>query len=91
MEYAVAMNGEKPHLLNMVDKKTFVTYFSDEWIQGAEENIQKRRTTVQCRKGANSLRFWALCPTLVLEKLVLFPEGKEPPASYLGPTESYRG
>ncbi len=90
MEYAVAMNGEKPHLLNMVDKKTFVTYFSEEWMQGAEENIQKRRTTVQCRKGANSLRFWALCPTLVLEKLVLFPEGKEPPASYLGPTESYR-
>ncbi|MCR5623467.1 MAG: glycosyl hydrolase 115 family protein [Treponema sp.] len=90
MEYAVALNGEQPRLLNMVDKKTFVTYFSDEWIQGAEENIQKRRTTVQCRKGANSLRFWALCPTLVLEKLVLFPEGMEPPASYLGPTESYR-
>ncbi|MBQ6566874.1 MAG: hypothetical protein IJL80_07440 [Treponema sp.] len=90
MEYAVAMNGEEPHLLNMVDRKTFVTYFSDEWAYGAEYNIQKRRTAVQVRKGFNTLRFWALCPTLILEKLVLFPEGKEPPASYLGPTESYR-
>ncbi|MBQ6568253.1 MAG: hypothetical protein IJL80_14495 [Treponema sp.] len=90
MEYTVAMNGDKPALLNMVDKKTFVTYFSEEWMQGAEDNIQKRRTTVRCKKGLNTLRFQALCPTLVLEKLVLFPEGKEPPASYLGPAESYR-
>ena len=75
---------------NVVNKDTFVTYFSDEWIQGAEENIQKRRTTVSLKKGENTLRFYAYCPTLVLEKLVLFKEGKEPPSSFLGAVESYR-
>ena len=90
MEYAYSVNGGATQVANMVDKKTFVTYFSDEWAYGAEYNIQKRRVTVQCKKGMNTLRFYALCPTIVLEKLVLFPEGKEPPASYLGPTESFR-
>ncbi len=90
MEYAYSVNGGATQVANMVDKKTFVTYFSDEWAYGAEYNIQKRRVTVLCKKGMNTLRFYALCPTIVLEKLVLFPEGKEPPASYLGPTESFR-
>lgn len=90
MEYAYSVNGGATQVANMVDKKNFVTYFSDEWAYGAEYNIQKRRVTVQCKKGMNTLRFYALCPTIVLEKLVLFPEGKEPPASYLGPTESFR-
>lgn len=89
MEYAYELNGGGQQLMNMVNKETFVTYFSDEWAYGAEYSIQKRRVNVQCKKGMNTLRFWALCPTIVLEKLVLFPEGKEPPASYLGPAESF--
>ncbi len=90
MEYACSLNGEEPRVLNMVDKQTFVTYFSSEWAYGAEYNIQKRKATVSCRKGMNTLRFFALCPTLILEKIVLFPEGKPPAASYLGPAESFR-
>ena len=89
MEYAYSINGENLQVMNMVDLKTFVTYFSAEWAYGAEYNIQKRRVKVQCKKGMNTLRFHAFCPTIVLEKLVLFPEGKEPPASYLGPAESF--
>ena len=90
MEYAYSVNGGETVVKNVVNKDTFVTYFSDEWIQGAEENIQKRRTTVSLKKGENTLRFYAYCPTLVLEKLVLFKEGKEPPSSFLGASESYR-
>ena len=89
MEYAFSMNGGPLQVRNMVDKKTFVTYFSEEWAYGAEYNIQKRQSAVSCRKGMNTLRFYAFCPTLIVEKIVLFPEGKPPAASYLGPKESF--
>ena len=90
MEYAYSVNGSDVQVKNVVDLKTFVTYFSEEWMYGAEYNIQKRRVTIDCKKGMNTLRFFAYCPTLVLEKIVLFQQGKEPPASYLGPKESFR-
>ena len=90
MEYAYSVNGGETVVKNVVNKDTFVTYFSAEWAKGAEENIQKRQVTVSLKKGENTLRFYAYCPTIILEKIVLFKEGKEIPSSFLGASESYR-
>ena len=90
MEYAYSINGGDLVVKNVVDKATFVTYFSEEWMYGAEYNIQKRRVVVPVKKGENTLRFYAYAPTLVLEKMVLFAQDKEPRSSYLGPSESYK-
>ncbi|HHT49029.1 MAG TPA: hypothetical protein GXZ98_07030 [Firmicutes bacterium] len=37
----------------------------------------------------NKLRIFAVSPGFVLEKLVIYPAGKQPAESYLGPPESY--
>lgn len=55
----------------------------------ARNHIRRHSTGIHCRKGINKLRIYAVSPGFVLEKLVIYPEGKQPADSYLGPTETY--
>lgn len=59
------------------------------WGKGVLDHIHRHRTKVNCQKGSNTLRIYAVSPGFVLEKLVIYPDGKKPAESYLGPTETY--
>lgn len=59
------------------------------WAQGVLNHIRRHSTGIHCRKGLNKLRIYAVSPGFVLEKLVIYPEGKPPADSYLGPVETY--
>lgn len=59
------------------------------WAEGVLSNIHKHISKINCQAGVNTLRIYAVSPGLVLEKLVIYPEGKKPAESYLGPTETY--
>lgn len=56
---------------------------------GVLNNIHKHTSIIKCKAGLNILRIYAVSPGFVLEKLVIYPEGKKPAKSYLGPTETY--
>jgi len=59
------------------------------WAAGVLTNIHKYISSINCKAGLNTLRIYAVSPGFVLEKLVIYPEGKKPANSYLGPTETY--
>lgn len=59
------------------------------WAAGVLDNIRRRSSEIACVSGLNTLRIYAVSPGFVLEKLVIYPAGKQPAASYLGPVESY--
>jgi len=59
------------------------------WAEGVLNHIRKYNMGIHCQKGLNTLRIYAVSPGFVLEKLVIYPEGKKPADSYLGPTETY--
>ena len=59
------------------------------WAAGVLDNIHKHCSRINCHEGLNTLRIYAVSPGFVLEKLVIYPEGKKPANSYLGPTETY--
>lgn len=59
------------------------------WSKGVLNNIHRKRTKINCQQGVNTLRIYAVSPGFVLEKLVIYPDGKKPAGSYLGPTETY--
>lgn len=59
------------------------------WAVGVLDNIHKHSSCINCNEGLNTLRIYAVSPGFVLEKLVIYPEGKKPANSYLGPTETY--
>lgn len=59
------------------------------WGDGVLSNIRKQATKMTCKEGINTLRIYAITPGFVLEKIVIYPEGKKPADSYLGPKETY--
>lgn len=61
----------------------------DNWAIGILDNIHRQSSKLTCKAGLNTLRIYAVSPGFVLEKLVIYPEGKKPANSYLGPTETY--
>lgn len=61
----------------------------DNWAIGVLDNIHRQSSKLTCKAGLNTLRVYAVSPGFVLEKLVIYPEGKKPANSYLGPTETY--
>lgn len=60
-----------------------------DWDAGVLDNIRRHTSQITCQEGLNKLRIYAVSPAFVLEKLVIYPEGKKPANSYLGPTETY--
>ncbi len=61
----------------------------DNWAIRVLNNIDRHVSNITCHEGVNTLRIYAVSPGFVLEKLVIYPEGKRPANSYLGPTETY--
>lgn len=59
------------------------------WAQGVLCNCRTHSSRIECVKGLNSLRVFAVTPGFVLERIVLNPEAEPLPPSYLGPEESY--
>ena len=59
------------------------------WAAGVLNNIRCHCSSINCKEGLNTLRIFAVSPGFVLERLVIYPEGKKPAKSYLGPAETY--
>lgn len=59
------------------------------WGRGVLDNIRRHSSEVQCDAGLNTLKIYAVSPGFVLEKIVIYPVGKPPAESYLGPDETY--
>jgi len=84
----IAVNDGRMKKFNMVPTDFRIGDGTDYWAKGVLDNIRVTDVVVELNKGVNTLSIFALGPCLVLEKLVIFPEGEEPVASYLGPKET---
>ena len=59
------------------------------WGVDVINNIRTTKTKITCEQGLNKLRIYAVSPGFVLEKLLIYPDGKKLANSYLGPNETY--
>lgn len=83
----VQVNEDDSSIVNLLPEGYRVD--DPNWAKGVLHNIRKHRSKINCDEGLNTLRIYAISPGFVLEKLVIYPEGKKPANSYLGPTETY--
>ena len=88
-DIGVSVNHSDVKIINTVKEKDKPFFQSRQWSEEAYANIKLTETVVQCNEGNNILRFYAVSPAVVLERIVLYPEGTKLPESYLGPRESY--
>lgn len=84
-----SINGGKTQIVNTVKEEKKQFFLSDQWRWEAYNHIKLAESVVECRKGLNELHFWGVSPAIVLERVVLWLEGRELSESYLGPRESY--
>jgi hypothetical protein len=87
--YAIQVNDGEVKVYNTIPEGQKVGDHSINWGTGVLDNIRRHASEVTCNAGLNKLRIYAVSPAFVLEKLVIYPAGKEPAESYLGPPESY--
>ncbi|WP_349671835.1 glycosyl hydrolase 115 family protein [Lacrimispora sp.] len=64
-------------------------FLSRQWSKESHDNVKIFQRKVRCRKGLNILWFYHVSPNILLERIVLHPDGAELPESYLGPVESF--
>ena len=51
-------------------------------------HIRKVKAALRCQAGVNEVTLGAVDPNLILERILIYPEGHKLPNSYLGPQES---
>ncbi|HEX7055972.1 MAG TPA: alpha-glucuronidase, partial [Bacilli bacterium] len=86
--YGIQANNGKIAVVNSIPPGYKVGE-SAEWAAGVLDNIRRSKSEIICTERLNTLKIYAVSPGFVLEKLVIYPAGKKPPVSYLGPPESY--
>ncbi|MDR1869096.1 MAG: glycosyl hydrolase 115 family protein [Treponema sp.] len=59
------------------------------WCEGVLNQIRVCKAPLSLEKGVREISIGALEAGLVLERVLIYKEGKAPPASYLGPRESF--
>ncbi|WP_426167647.1 glycosyl hydrolase 115 family protein [Pseudoduganella sp. R-34] len=84
LKFAVSIDNEAPQIVNMHADASLAV-----WERSVSDGAVTFRTTHAVRSaGAHTIKFWAISPGVVLQKLVLDAGGLKP--SYLGPQESPR-
>ncbi len=85
----VAANGGRMKKINTIRDGFAVGDGNDIWSKGVLDNLRTTEVSLDLQKGPNTIDITAISPNFVLEKLVLFKEGRAPMDSYLGPTETW--
>jgi hypothetical protein len=84
LHYAVSIDDEQPQVVNINADESDTT-----WRKDVANNIKILVTRHHIAKpGVHILKYWAVDPGVVLQKIVIDAGGEKP--SYLGPPESYR-
>lgn len=87
--YGIQANDGSIELMNTIPEGQKVGDHNDKWAAGVLNNIRRHSSEINCKEGLNKVRIYAVSPGFVLEKLVIYPSGKKPLESYLGPAETY--
>ena len=85
-----SVNGGAVQVVNTVHEENRPFFGSEQWYAEGFANVKLIEAMIPCHAGINTLRFYAVSPAIILEKIVLWPDGTTLPESYLGPRESYR-
>ena len=81
LRYAVSFDDEPPQVANMHADESLQA-----WERSVADGVTVIRTKHTVKSGARILKFWAIDPGVVLQKLIVNTGAMKP--SYLGPPES---
>ncbi len=77
--------AEQNHCKHHVHEENRPFFGSEQWYAEGFANVKLTEAVILCHAGVNTLRFYAVSPAIILEKIVLWPDGTTLQESYLGP------
>jgi len=88
LKYAIAIDNEKPRIINMNEGEIMPDYkYADWWTKSVGDHIKIKVSSHNVEApGRHVLKIWAIDPGIVFQKFVINTGGLRP--SYLGPVES---
>lgn len=86
LRFGISVGDGKVQLVDSIDSN-YVGGTSSDWSNTVKANGHKKETTVSLKKGVNAIRYYAVDPAVVLQKLIVSKESVK--TSHLGPQESY--
>lgn len=87
--YGIQCNHGEIVQMNTIPAGEKVGDNNEFWGEGVLNQIRIVSSEIECKVEMNRLRIYAVTPGFVLEKIVLYPVGKKPAESYLGPSETF--
>jgi hypothetical protein len=88
LKYAIAIDNEKPQIVNMNEGEIIPDYkYADWWKNSVGDHIKIKLSSHKVEaSGKHVLKIWVLDPGIVFQRFVINVGGLKP--SYLGPVES---
>ncbi len=91
LRVGVGINGSEPEVIYTVPAGYKPgMHGSAKWGNDVLDKVRVIKTAIDVNQRLNKLRLYGGDPNIIIEKIVIYPEGKEPPKSYFGAPESYR-
>lgn len=88
IRYGLSVNRGAVSVINTINSSTFSPgAYSGTWTADVEKNGRQTERNVHLVSGVNTIRIYAVDPTLVLQKLVVSEDSVQ--TSHFGPGESY--
>lgn len=88
IRYGLSVNGGDAEVVHTINSTNYSPgAYSGTWTTDVKENGRKTVSDIRLDAGTNTIRIYAVDPTLVLQKLVVSEE--EILTSHFGPSESY--
>jgi hypothetical protein len=88
LKYAISLDGAEPQVVNMTTALNGIP-MNRSFERNTSDNVNLTSTEHHIdQPGPHVLKFWAIDPTVIVQKLVIDTGGLA--QSYLGPPESYR-
>jgi hypothetical protein len=89
LKYAISLDGAEPQVVNVTTALNGIP-MNRSFERNTSDNVNLTSTEHHIdQPGPHVLKFWAIDPTVIVQKLVIDTGGLA--QSYLGPPESYRG
>ncbi|MCO8275816.1 glycosyl hydrolase 115 family protein [Actinoplanes sp. TRM 88003] len=89
LKYAVSIDGQTPQVVNVTTATgANDTTMNRQWARNTSDNINRTTTVHSVTPGVHTLKFWAVDPTVIVQRLVVDTGGVKD--SYFGPPESRR-
>ncbi|MFB9864236.1 glycosyl hydrolase 115 family protein [Rufibacter immobilis] len=88
LKYAIAIDNEEPHIVNINEGEVKPDYeYAEWWSKSVADHIKKKTSVHRAVKpGKHTLKIWMVDPGVVFQKFVIDAGGLK--SSYLGPPES---